>query len=164
MRTLAAVLLVVALAPAIAEVAARRRTDSADGDHRGGSSGSTTSWLLTFNAGGSLRSEINLGARYAFAPWNPAAGTAIDLASDQCTLFLIRLSSRATDPPSTIARYNVCNRAFLPDFPARRTRVNGLRLLPDGGLLVSADFARHVTATPQTARSCGRTTSAVRWR
>lgn len=54
---------------------------------------------------------------------------ALDLAADQCTLFLI-------DDHTTIRRFNVCTGAFLADF-ATLAGATDVKVLPDGGVLVS---------------------------
>jgi hypothetical protein len=54
----------------------------------------------------------------------------LDLAADQCTLFLIQNET-------TIRRFNVCTGTFLADF-ATVPNANSVRILPDGGVLVAS--------------------------
>lgn len=85
---------------------------------------SGTSQLLAFNRDGSPRATFNLGANFG------VSGTLMDLAADQCTLFLLR--------NGVIRRFNVCTGAFLADFATVQTPpVHAIRVLPDGGVIVA---------------------------
>lgn len=66
-----------------------------------------------------------LRARYPLGPM-AVDGATIDLAADQCTLFI--------GAPDGVRRLNVCSGTSLPPFPAAGQVV---RVLPDGGLLVT---------------------------
>ena len=58
--------------------------------------------------------------------------TAIDLANDQCTLFLIRNDT-------LIRRFDVCTGTFVADFATvTAPQARAIRILPDGGVIVSA--------------------------
>lgn len=80
--------------------------------------------ILAFNPDGTLRATFPLGARYGFG-WSAT----IDLAADQCTLFLVR--------NSVVRRFNVCTGTALPDFVTAPMGAYAVRVLPDGGILVS---------------------------
>jgi hypothetical protein len=60
------------------------------------------------------------------------ATAAIDLASDQCTLFY-------SDADGVIHRFNVCTGTSLPDFASGPALLDDLHILPDGGVIVSMD-------------------------
>lgn len=86
--------------------------------------------IMAFNPDGSLRATYPLGARYA-----PFGSTVIDLAADQCTLFLLR--------GGVVRRFNVCTGTFLADFATVPMAAYAVRVLPDGGILLS--FQRSAT-------------------
>ena len=83
--------------------------------------------ILKFDSQGNLLAAFDVAIENRGSNW-------IDLASDQCTLFY-------TSEGPSIKRFNVCNNMQLPDFATGVLHSAGfaLRLLPDGGLLVT-DF------------------------
>ncbi|HYC92125.1 MAG TPA: hypothetical protein VEO54_23145 [Thermoanaerobaculia bacterium] len=83
---------------------------------------SNTIYALT--AAGALRATYPLGAFSA---------TAMDLAADQCTMLFAA--------GTTVRRFNVCTGTPLPDFGPVAHEYFGLRILPDGGVLLSRDNA-----------------------
>lgn len=91
--------------------------------------------LIAFNPDGSVRADYVFSGPHTAA--NSFPFTAMDLAADQCTLYLIQ-------PFGTIRRFNVCTGAFLPDFGTTQARYGvAIRVLPDGGLLVSTESHDH---------------------
>jgi hypothetical protein len=80
--------------------------------------------IMAFNPDGSLRATHPLGGRYA-----SNGSTVIDLAADQCTLFLLS--------GGVVRRFNVCTGTFLPDFATVPMAAYAVRVLPDGGILLS---------------------------
>lgn len=84
--------------------------------------------LFFFNALGALVLSFPLGADYLLLTDNAA----MDLAADQCTLFLAKKDG-------TIRRLNVCTGGFDTDFAFTLfAEVTDLRVMPDGGVLVAA--------------------------
>jgi hypothetical protein len=76
--------------------------------------------LLLFSPGGTLLLSFPLGKDLY---------TAMDLAADQCTLFMAATTG-------AIRRFNVCTGAFETDFASSRwNEITSLRVLPDGGIL-----------------------------
>ena len=89
-------------------------------NHGGGSA------VVAFNSDGSLRAIHSIGGLNA-----SYSHTAIDLAAAQCTLFILEQQRR-------VRRFNICTGTALPDFPIPEVADYGaIRILPDGGLLVS---------------------------
>ena len=88
--------------------------------------------ILTFDALGNAGPVHVLGEGFATPPASPLG--AMDLAADQCTLFLLQNNG-------VIRRFNVCIGSFLPDFAVANPASSSLRILPDGGLLVGRDGA-----------------------
>lgn len=82
--------------------------------------------ILAFDAEGHAGPIHVLGD--GFAQPSPSAIGAMDLAADQCTLFLIQNES-------VIRRFNVCTGSFLTDFATTSPGITSLRILPDGGVL-----------------------------
>jgi hypothetical protein len=82
--------------------------------------------VVAFNSDGSLR-----GVHAIAAGFNETyALTALDLAADQCTLFILEKYTR-------VRRFDVCTGTALADFPLPLIEEYGaLRVLPGGGLLV----------------------------
>jgi len=80
--------------------------------------------------GGSIVAFGPTGAVTAVHPPAIPGANAIDLASDQCTLFIAA--------GTRVARFNVCTGTPLPDFAAG-TAIRAVRILPDGGALVLRD-------------------------
>lgn len=88
-----------------------------------------TDTVVAFNSGGSVRATYPLGGTTD----GGYTRTAIDLASDQCTLFVL-------DLPDRLRRFNVCTGTALPDFPLPAGELYiAIRLLPDGDVLLSRD-------------------------
>ena len=87
--------------------------------------------ILAISSSGALRATYPLPSTYAPSDGRVEPRTAIDLAGDQCTLFLV-------SNLGPIQRFDVCTGTFLGEFGSRRPGYNyALRALPDGGLLVS---------------------------
>jgi hypothetical protein len=84
-------------------------------------------YLVAFDPTGGLRAVHPLGSGYS----SLGAGRRglLDLAADQCTLFLTRYNQ-------IVRRFNVCTASFGPDF-ATVWLADDLRILPDGGVLVA---------------------------
>lgn len=80
-----------------------------------------------FEADGTFRVTQPLGGAGYYSHHSTAP---LDLASDQCTLFLVQNRT-------TIRRVNLCTGTFLADF-ATLPQIDGVRILPDGGLLVAS--------------------------
>jgi outer membrane protein assembly factor BamB len=92
----------------------------------------TTYELVAFNPDGTVRATYPLTGTYMQFPGSVNSESPIDLAADQCTLFLI-------EGGTTIKRFNVCSGAPLPDFatiPPSAGQGTALRILPDGGVIV----------------------------
>lgn len=84
----------------------------------------TTGDILKFSSAGVL-----LGS---FDAAQESRGTfKIDLAGDGCTVFYTSFGSR-------VLRFNVCANTQIPDFALLPDTALGLRVLPDGGVLVAA--------------------------
>jgi hypothetical protein len=79
---------------------------------------SNTMYALT--AAGALRATYRLGT---------VSATSMDLAADQCTMFVVS--------GTTVRRFNVCTGTPLPDFGPVAHDSLGVRILPDGGVLLS---------------------------
>ena len=91
--------------------------------------------IVSFSLEGSIRSIFPLigvyfTGQYGYGSWH-LAESSIDLASDQCTLFLI-------EDATLIRRFDVCTGKFGPDFALLHpSEAYALRVLPDGGLIVA---------------------------
>ncbi len=79
--------------------------------------------LYALNAAGALRATHSLGM----------AATSMDLAADQCTMFIVL--------ESAVRRFNVCTGTPLPDFGPVAHSYLVVKILPDGGLLLARDGA-----------------------
>lgn len=82
--------------------------------------------VVAFNSDGSLRATYPISP----SPNDRYSHTALDLAADQCTLFIL-------EQHRLVRRFNVCSGTPLPDFPIAAADYGAIRILPDGGLLVS---------------------------
>jgi hypothetical protein len=80
--------------------------------------------LYALNAAGALRATYPLGTSTA---------TSMDLAADQCTMFI------AADP--AVRRFNVCTGTPLPDFGPVTPGHLVVKILPDGGVLLARQDA-----------------------
>lgn len=83
---------------------------------------SNTIYALT--AAGVLRAAYPSGTSFA---------TSMDLAADQCTMFIV--------DGTVVRRFNVCTGTPLPVFGPVANDYYGVRMLPDGGVLLSRDNA-----------------------
>ncbi len=82
--------------------------------------------LLQFSPVGALQQAFPV-------VWDNRGSTRIDLASDGCTMFY-------TSQGPNVKRFDVCTRQQLPNFntqPSPSGLTYGLRILPDGGVLVA---------------------------
>jgi len=87
--------------------------------------------LIAMNAKGEVRAIYSM-LQYIYAFDTPRA---MDLAADQCTLYFAGTGR-------IIRRFDVCNGVILPDFATvALNQIFDLRVLPDGGLLVSGPGA-----------------------
>lgn len=80
--------------------------------------------IYALNAAGTLRASYPLGFPFA---------TSMDLAADQCTMFVAA--------GTLVRRFNVCTGTPLPDFGPVAQEHFGVRVLPDGGVLLSREGA-----------------------
>jgi len=69
-------------------------------------------------------------------PWLQYMG-GIDLAQDQCTMYVAAQSGRPGYTHPVIARHDICRDHFLPDFLTTAAPA-GFRILPDGGVLATS--------------------------
>ncbi|HYR28532.1 MAG TPA: hypothetical protein VEU30_08705 [Thermoanaerobaculia bacterium] len=83
--------------------------------------GPSQQFVLDAGAGGTLRAIHPLPALSELEK--------IDLAADQCTLFL--------GAPNVISRFNVCTGTPLPDFLISLDTIADFRILPEGGVLAA---------------------------
>jgi len=79
--------------------------------------------ILKFDAYGNLAAAYSVSTEQEGSDW-------IDLASDQCTIFY-------TSQGSSVLRYNACSKQQLAPFATGLNTGLGLKILPDGGLLVA---------------------------
>ena len=79
--------------------------------------------ILKFDAYGNLAAAYSVATEQEGSDW-------IDLASDQCTIFY-------TSQGPSVLRYNVCSKQQLPPFATGLNTGLGLKILPDGGVLVA---------------------------
>jgi Bacterial Ig-like domain (group 2)/PKD domain len=79
--------------------------------------------LLKFDAYGNLAASTAVATEVEGSDW-------VDLASDQCTIFY-------TSQGTTIFRFNACTGQQLTPFATSLQTGLGLRILPDGGVLVA---------------------------
>ncbi|HXY16172.1 MAG TPA: Ig-like domain-containing protein [Terriglobales bacterium] len=104
--------------------------------------------LLKFDAYGNLVHGWAVTTEVEGSDW-------IDLASDQCTIFY-------TSQGTSILRFNVCTGEQLPVFATGLHTGLGLRVLPDGGVLVADDqdimrfdsAGRNVSTYTATGENC----------
>jgi hypothetical protein len=80
--------------------------------------------IYAITAAGALRKTYPLGTTSAFS---------MDLGADQCTMFIAA--------GNIVRRFNVCGGTPLPDFGPVAHEYLVVRVLPDGGLLLSRDNA-----------------------
>ena len=79
--------------------------------------------ILKFDAYGNLSAAYSVSTEQEGSDW-------IDLAPDQCTIFY-------TSQGSSVLRYNACNKQQLAPFATGLNTGLGLKVLPDGGVLVA---------------------------
>jgi PKD repeat protein len=79
--------------------------------------------ILKFDAYGNLAAAYSVATEQEGSDW-------IDLASDQCTIFY-------TSQGSSVLRYNACSKQQLAPFATGLNTGLGLKILPDGGVLVA---------------------------
>jgi PKD repeat protein len=79
--------------------------------------------ILKFDAYGNLVAAFSVATEQEGSDW-------IDLASDQCTIFY-------TSQGSSVLRYNACSKQQLPPFATGLNTGLGLKILPDGGVVVA---------------------------
>lgn len=82
--------------------------------------------LLVYTARGTLLFVYPMGTEFVL----PSNGSAIDLAADQCTLYMASRSG-------AVRRFNVCSGLFESDFTLSSQDMTALRILPDGSLLIA---------------------------
>jgi PKD repeat protein len=79
--------------------------------------------ILKFDAYGNLAAAYSVATEQEGSDW-------IDLAPDQCTIFY-------TSQGSSVLRYNACSKQQLAPFATGLNTGLGLKVLPDGGVLVA---------------------------